>query len=47
VDCKREFLIGYDYGMGGLWGIMIAASRAEILGVYPELHVLEIADAPA
>lgn len=47
MDCKREFLIGYDYGAGGLWGIMAATGREEILEVYPELYVVEITEAPS
>ena len=37
---KHEFLVGYDYGMGGLWGIFLAESADEITAVYPELVVV-------
>ena len=37
---KRPFLICYDYGGGGLWGIMFARSKEEILKEYPELLVV-------
>ncbi|MDR1237108.1 MAG: hypothetical protein LBK28_02585 [Propionibacteriaceae bacterium] len=37
---KRPFLIGYDYGMGGLWGVMYARSTEEIKDHYPELVVV-------
>jgi hypothetical protein len=40
---EQEFLVAYDYGMGGLWGVLIAPSRAAILAKYPELG---IADGP-
>jgi hypothetical protein len=36
---KREFLIVYDYGSGGLWGVMRARSAEEILARYPEVRV--------
>ena len=36
---KRQFLVCYDYGMGGLWGVIDARSEAEIGSVYPELAV--------
>lgn len=36
---KRAFLVAYDYGMGGLWGIMLARSEEEIKAAYPELGV--------
>ena len=42
---KREFLVAYDYGMGGLWGIVNARSQAEIADLYPELVVVD--DPPA
>ena len=34
---ENEFLVCYDYGMGGLWGILIAESAAAITAEYPEL----------
>jgi len=38
---KRPFLVAYDYGMGGLWGIVLARSEDEIKGKYPELGIAE------
>lgn len=38
---KKEFLVAYDYGMGGLWGIMLARSEEEISALYPELKIAE------
>ena len=35
-----EFLIVYDYGMGGAWGFARAQSEAEILQTFPELKVV-------
>jgi hypothetical protein len=39
ADKKRLFLVAYDYGMGGLWGAVLARSEAEIEAVYPELGI--------
>jgi len=36
----REFLVAYDYGMGGLWAIVLAESDAAIRSAYPELTVV-------
>lgn len=36
-----EFLVAYDYGMGGLWGIVIASSASDILARYPEVAIAE------
>ena len=38
---EREFPVAYDYGMGGLWAVMIAPSPDAIAAVYPELVVVE------
>jgi hypothetical protein len=40
-DNKREFLVAYDYGTGGLWGILYARSKEEIAKLYPELIVID------
>jgi hypothetical protein len=37
---KKLFLVCYDYGMGGLWGAMMAPSEQEIVAAYPELAVV-------
>ncbi len=37
---KKLFLVAYDYGMGGLWGAMLARSEREILAIYPELSIV-------
>jgi hypothetical protein len=36
-----EFLVAYDYGMGGLWGVLIAPSVDAIADRYPELSVAD------
>ena len=38
---QHEFLVAYDYGMGGLWGVVIAPSVGDILGKYPELVIAD------
>ena len=34
-----EYLVCYDYGTGGLWGVLIAPSEAAIDAKYPELLI--------
>lgn len=38
---KSLFLVAYDYGMGGLWGVLHARSAEEIVQLWPELTVVE------
>ena len=38
---KKEFVVCYDYGMGGIWGPVWATSVQEITDKYPELVVVE------
>jgi hypothetical protein len=38
-EIDREFLVAYDYGMGGLWAIVMAPSQEAITSKYPELAV--------
>ena len=37
---KRELLVVYDYGTGGVWGFARAQSEAEIHDTFPELQVV-------
>jgi hypothetical protein len=39
---KREFLVVYDYGMGGIWAIIHARSKDEITQRYPKLSIQEV-----
>ena len=39
-DHRDEFLVAYDYGMGGLWAIVSAPSAAAITARYPELKIV-------
>jgi hypothetical protein len=39
VPPDEPILVCYDYGMGGLWGVLMAPSVAIIKLKYPELHV--------
>jgi hypothetical protein len=34
-----EFLVAYDYGMGGLWGVVVAESADQIVTRYPEVVI--------
>lgn len=38
---KLPFLVLYDYGMGGVYAIIYASAKSEILHKYPMLDVLE------
>lgn len=38
---KKEFFVGYDYGMGGLWFFIWASSLEEITEKYPNIPVWE------
>lgn len=35
----KPFLVCYDYGTGGLWGVLMAPSDAAIRAKYPELVI--------
>ena len=39
VPPDEPFLVCYDYGMGGLWGVLMAPSDAAIKVKYPELFI--------
>ena len=39
MAAKREFLVAYDYGMGGVWAFVSADTDEEILKRYPQLQV--------
>jgi hypothetical protein len=39
---RREFLVVYDYGVGGVWGYLNAESPEQIAGRYPELTVVDV-----
>jgi hypothetical protein len=41
ISDKQLFLIAYDYGMGGLWGVMWARSEEEIQQAYPEVNLVK------
>ncbi|MBN9194418.1 hypothetical protein [Microbacterium sp.] len=36
----RPFLVAYDYGTGGLWGVFLADASEAITRQYPELTVV-------
>ncbi len=37
----REFIVVYDYGMGGVWALIWAPSRSILESTYPELVVVD------
>ncbi len=37
---KKPFLVCYDYGQGGVWAFVEAASEHDILRRFPELQVV-------
>jgi hypothetical protein len=39
---KKDFLVVYDYGMGGVWAVISARSQNEITEKYPMLSVQQI-----
>jgi len=38
---RKEFLVLYDYGQGGLWAIIRADTAQQIRDRYPQLQVFE------
>jgi hypothetical protein len=40
ADGKQRYLVAYDYGAGGLWGVLLARSEGEITRKYPELTIV-------
>ncbi len=38
---RINVLVAYDYGMGGLWGVMAAASTDQVREIYPELAIVD------
>ena len=41
MTIKNNFLVVYDYGMGGVWAIISARSKDEIAKKYPMLSIWE------
>jgi hypothetical protein len=37
---KREYLVLYDYGMGGVWAYLTAESEHQIRERFPQLRVV-------
>jgi hypothetical protein len=37
---KREYLVVYDYGMGGAWAFMWAEDEARIRETFPDLQIV-------
>jgi hypothetical protein len=41
IEDKKPFLVAYDYGMGGLWGVVDARSEGELHAKFPELAIVD------
>jgi hypothetical protein len=39
-DPDAKFLVSYDYGMGGVWAIIVAPTAEAILDAYPEVQIV-------
>jgi len=42
---KQRFLVVYDYGTGGVWGLLSARTEEEITERFPSLEI--VADRPS
>ena len=38
---KKSFLVVYEYGMGGVWALIMARYKGEILEKYPDLTIVD------
>ncbi|MCH8172298.1 MAG: hypothetical protein IIA70_03210 [Proteobacteria bacterium] len=38
---KKEFLVCYNYGSGGIWLYILARNKKEIQKKYPELKIVD------
>ena len=41
MEKKTDYLVSYDFGKAGVWGIIKARSAEEIKAKYPELEVVK------
>lgn len=41
MERKTDYLVSYDFGKAGVWGIIKARSEEEIKAKYPELEVVK------
>jgi hypothetical protein len=39
MSIMHEYLVVYDYGMGGAWAVILAAAASDIQDKFPELIV--------
>jgi len=39
---KIKYTSVYDYGMGGIWAVILASSKGDIVEKYPVLQVFDI-----
>lgn len=40
MPVENEYLVAYDYGMGGLWALAVASSEQEVQLHLPELQIV-------
>lgn len=40
-DKKTDYLVSYDFGKAGVWGVIKARNPEEIKAKYPELEVVK------
>ena len=41
TPCKTTFLVCFDYGTGGIWGLVDALNADQIRALYPQLAVVD------
>ncbi len=41
IQDKIEYLVSYDFGKAGVWGVIKARSPEEIKAKYPELEIVK------
>jgi hypothetical protein len=41
TTAKVKFLVCHNYGMGGLWAIIFARSRSEIMEKFADLEIID------
>ena len=41
MQTKMDFLVSYDFGKAGVWGVVKARTAEEIKAKYPELEIVK------
>jgi hypothetical protein len=42
MDKKTDYLVSYDFGKAGVWGVIKARSPEEIKAKYPEVEIVRV-----